>query len=254
MKQKIYLLLLLVAIASVSVFYACNEVNASKLDVVNNIPPMDVHDIAFRQMIVDSIQKLPIEKRADYMNEVAPHLTPKLVKNLRNRGFTCDITSITYMLGKGRADSVTSGDGKKYSGTYGYVEGKPAGELFAVVKGNSECFKDSLIVFVACLNGTFEIEGDNTQALGSYDPVFVIEKGNGINSYVDYQTSIWLADIFDIKLTQGPGGKVLTPEEAYALEQKVGSIPVTAKVSPGDIFNLGNMTYTHNGKVIHAKL
>ncbi|MEK7106299.1 MAG: hypothetical protein AAB895_02995, partial [Patescibacteria group bacterium] len=96
----------------------------------------------------------------------------------------------------------------------------------------------------------------DNQLIGTYDLTFTIGKGVGINRYVEYMNSIWLAEIFSLPLHEGQGwsGPIITPQRARELYNQLGETAVTVEVYEDDIFNLRDKTYTHNGKVTHAKL
>jgi hypothetical protein len=228
-------------------FVSCSNAKASNVDVVNGTQPVDVHDIQWKKQFIASLKPLSPVERKTRIDQVVPRLNTQLVENLRERGFGCEIKSITYVFGSGTAKEVASGDGNTYNGHFD-------DQLYAVIKGG-DCFKDSLMAFVQCFNGVFVIEGDNQETIGTYAPVFTIGKGWGINRYVEYLNSVWLAEVFGIPLHEGQGwdGKIITPARARELYNQLGETAVTVEVYEGDVFDLGNMTYTHFGKVLHAK-
>lgn len=209
-----------------------------QIDVVNGLTPMDVHDIQWRKDLITRLKSLtPAQRKAEIDKEV-PRLNSQLVAYLVSRGKTCPVKNITYGFGSGKADSVESARSPRQNGVF-------TDQLFAIVKGG-KCFGDSLIVFVQCFNGTFALAGDNLETIGTYVPEFTIAKGRGLNNYVDYQTSIWLAEKFNLKLYKSHSWddtKVISPADARALETKLDSIPVTVRVFAGDHFNLSDMTY-----------
>lgn len=249
-KLRLFSFLLITALSFLSInFSSCTGAKAANpVDVVNGTTPINTHDIEWRKDFIAKLKPLTPEQRKEEIDRVLPRLNGSLFGAIRAGGFDCEITSVTYMFGSGTADSVASGDGKKYNG---YFED----QLYAVAKG-PKCIKDSVTVFVQCFNGYVTLKGDESnQVVGTYLPAFTIQIGNGANRYVDYRTAIWLADIFDIPLHKGRSWKdpLITPKEAYTLFDKLGEVPVTMEVYPGDVFNLGDQTYTHNGVVKHAK-
>lgn len=230
-------LLLTAFVAMCMMFASCNK--SEKLDVVNGIVPVDVHDIQWRADFIKSLKPLTPAQRKAEIDKVVPRLNTQLVAMLRNHGKNCEITSITYVFGSGSARQVASGDGNTYDGEF-------SDQLYAVVKGGT-CFGDSLMAFVQCFNGVFIIEGENQEIIGTYEPEFTIAKGQGINRYVDYRTSIWLAEHFDLKLYHGKGWNKkneISAKEARELENTLYKTQVTVRVFPGDHFNLGTMEYT----------
>jgi hypothetical protein len=219
----------------------CASCNKEEKDVVNGIAPVDVHDIEWRTALIESLKPLSPTERKAKLDEVVPRLNTQLVQMLRRNGKDCEIKTITYVFGSGRARQVASGDGNLHNGYFN-------DQLYAVIKGGA-CFGDSLMAFVQCFNGVFIIEGENQEVIGTYQPVFTIAAGQGINTYVDYRTSIWLAETFKLTLYKGHGwnpSKIITPEQAYQLESRLAEVPVTVRVFAGDRFDLGAMTY--NGK------
>ncbi|HVY36002.1 MAG TPA: hypothetical protein VG982_01845 [Candidatus Paceibacterota bacterium] len=246
-KLSFFCLVLITALTMSFHFSSCSNADANKVDVVNGVQPFDVHDITWRKEFIASLKPLTPEQRRQRIDDVLPHLNASLVSTLRENGLDCEIKSITYMFGSGTAKGVSSGDGEKYDGTY-------EDQLYAVVKGG-KCFGDSVVAFVQCFNGVFSLKGKNNDVIGTYYPSFTIEKNKGINYYVDYQTAIWLAECFDIPLYKGQGwsGPSVTPKEAREMENNLDNVQVTVRVNEGDHFDLGNMTYTHNGAVTYAK-
>lgn len=194
---------------------------------------------AWRTQFVHQLQTAKNDsERQVLMEQNGVHLTTQLIAFLRSQGFPCSIDTIIYRYGSGTADSVSSGDGKKHTGTF-------SSQPYAIVKGDS-CFNDSLFVFILCFNGTFTIHSTNSVVIGSSSPKFVIEKGKGLTSYVDYETSIWIARHFHLPLYKGKfwdSTKVISPDEALRLIPYLRKTQVTVRVFTGDRFDLGNMTY-----------
>lgn len=233
-KRKIFAGVVLVIIIVLIIF----SVMKNKKDVVGGIQPMEESGIGWRTEIIDSLRKLPQDQRSEFIQKNVPQLNSQLIRFLRNSRYDCNVDSVTYLFGSGKAKGVQSGDGNTYDGYYDE-------QLYAVIKGET-CFKDSLVVFVQCLNGTFSLKGKTVQNLGSYKPRFTIEKGNGINAYVDYQTSIFLAEHFKLPVYIGRDPrfrKRISYQMAKDLEVHLDRKQVTVLVYPGDEFDLGTMSY-----------
>lgn len=239
MKKVFFFSFALITVLGFSFYFSsCSNAVASKIDVVNDIPPMDVHDAAWRKEFIAKLKPLSPEQRAKEIEQVAPRLNSQILAYLRIRGYKCDIEPITYVFGSGNADSVSSGNGTtNNSGIF-------TDQLYAVIKGGDCLKKDSLMMFVQCFNGVVSIVGD-TYVVGSYNTAFSVEKGKGYNHYVDYQTSIFIAEQFNIPLYSGKERKVITPQRARELEDSLEFIQVTPRAEPGDRVDLGNMTYVH---------
>jgi hypothetical protein len=241
--------LLITALAFISNFSACNNAEASKIDAVNDLTPVDVHNIEWRKKFIAELLPLTPAERKEKIDKVVPALNGQFIQNLRSAGYTCtDDITITYVFGSSDDAGAMDGKGKKHEKTF-FTD-----ELFAVAKGG-KCLGDSIMALVACFNGVFYVnwKGDY-QTIGVYEPIFTIEKGFGTNRYVEWKTAVWVAKVFGLPIHKGQGwnGPILSPEEAEKLEPKLGEVPVTVEVYEGDTFNLGNMTLTRNGKVIHA--
>lgn len=237
MKKSIPWILSVVVLLSIGlVLDACND--ASAINVVKGTKPVDTHDYEWRTNFVAGLKSLTPEQRRARIDSFLPHLNTALTDNLRRAKFMCAFTSITYRFGSGKADSVASGDGKKYSGYY-------EDELYAIVKG--PCIKDSITAFVACYNGTFYLKADQSdETIGTYGSVFTIEKNRGINYYTDYLTAIYLAEKHHLVLTEGRGSsiKIITPARARELYGKIDQVLVRVLVNEGDQFDLPNGTFT----------
>ncbi len=214
-------------------------ISCKKKDVVFDHPPMSSDP--WRNQLVSDLQNAPNdETRIKMLNQRSSYLTQQLIMYLRNHGYKCPIDTILYRYGSGKAIDVTAKDGK-HSGPF-----KP--QPYALIKGG-ECFRDSMYVFILCFNGTFSLTSSDASNIGGGSPRFRIAAGNGINSYVDYKTSIDLAEAFHIPIYKGKGwndANRITPAQARALENQLGQHQVTVRVFEGDEFDLGNMTY--NGR------
>lgn len=210
-------------------FFACSK------DVVTDHDPVSADD--WRTEIVTKLRSADNDvQRSAIMEQSGVRLTTQLIHFLKSSGYNCPIDTITYHYGSGKAMDVASGDGNTY-------DGKFKSQPYAVVKGGA-CFKGTLYVFILCFNGTFSLESDS-KIIGHGSQVFTIRSGKGINYYVDYRTSIWLAEEFNLPLYKGSGWNkknIITPEEALYLEDQLGMTKVTVRVFAGDTFDLRNMT------------
>lgn len=217
--------------------YSCTHASAASIDVVNGTQPVNPHDIEWRTDFIAKLKPMTPEERRLEIDKVLPRLNGSVMAALQGK-FNCKDVSITYMFGSGTADSVASGDGKKYSGYF-------KDQLYAVVK-SPHCITDSVTLFVQCFNGWVTLKADEgVQVIGSYKPVFTIQKGWGLNRYVDYLTSIWIAEKFNLTLHKGQGvdGEIITPAQAREYKDKLAQQAVTVEIHPGDVVDLGNMTY-----------
>ena len=224
-----FLLLCLCMVCS----FSCSD-ESSELDVVNGVEA--VASSHFQTELVNALRNATTdEERTEILQRNSSFITARLTRFLKYRGYECDIDSISYRYGSGKAQSVESGDGNRYSGVF-------KNQPYAVVYG--DCFGDQLYVFIRCFNGTFSIMGDNNRSLVQAQMEFTIQKGEGINHYTDFQTSIWLAERFNLPVYKGKGwSQQISYQEAYDLEPLIDSIRVKVKVNPGDRFNLSTLNY-----------
>lgn len=244
--KKVILCIAVVVITATSVcLYSCNS--ASAVDVVEGVVP--VQSDSWRTELVRRLQIAGNdEERVAILNSETNRLTNVLIAFLRSSNYDCRIDTIEYRYGSGKADSVAGGD--KRSDHHGVFTNQP----YAVVRGG-ECFRDSMYVFIRCFNGTFALDAPGAAAIGGGSPRFTVEYPMGINYYVDFPTTLFIADRFGIQLYEGKGwNKKATIERARHLYEtdSLKWIGIKAQVSPGDHFDLGNMTYTHAGQVRHA--
>ena len=106
-------------------------------------------------------------------------------------------------------------------------------------------------VLVRCLNGLFVVDGSELRLarIFSAEPVmrFTVDRRRGLTTYVDYATSINLAEHFNLPLYRGriqTTNHRITPTRARALADSTDIVQVTVRVFEGDRFDLGAMTYT----------
>lgn len=235
MKKLTVLLMLCVVVSGVLSLYSCS--NAKAVDVVEGVIP--VHTDAWRSQLVRSLQLAGTDQeRTEILNNATNRLTNQLIGFLRTSGYNCRIDTILYRYGSGKADAVAGGDKKNHTGVF-------KDQPYAVIKGDT-CFQDSMYVFIRCFNGTFSLSAPGATTIGTGPTEFTIDRLQGINRYVDYKTSIWLANRFDLVLYEGQGwaGKRISSERALQLEDSLAYKAVTVRVYPGDHFDLGTMTYT----------
>jgi hypothetical protein len=251
MKKKMLLFaMIFIAFGTTFYFTSCNSANAKKLDVARDITPA-VTPTREVVTLIDQIRQADPNQQAKILSQ-NEWLNQRLIMHaLQNKYITAkqaeNIDTVAYYYGSSDAQAKNK-NGKLF-------DGKIVDELvgFIYIKN----VKKPVRIIVYCTNGMFGPELENMKRVGTLPLIFDIEVGNGPNRYVEYSTSIWLADIFGLTLHQGRGwdGPQITPEQAYTLQDSLGKVPVTMRVYPGDRFNLGNMTYTrYDGKVFHAKL
>lgn len=149
-KRLPFIILALAAIGAIIFFAAsCSK---TELDAVRGIQPVSTNDLEWKRSFIDELKSMSPTERKEEVDKFAPRLNSQLVAFLQRSGYTCNIGSITYKFGSGDASEIKSGDGNTYDLPF-------ADQLYAVVKGGA-CFRDSLMIFVECFNGTFSIVGD----------------------------------------------------------------------------------------------
>lgn len=237
MKKLSFLILTIFSIWVIDL--ACT--NASAKDVVEDVIPVQTE--TWRTELVRSMQIAGNDhERVEILNRETVRLSNGIIRFLRSSGYKCPIDTITYHYGSGKAEGVTGGDSTSHKGKF-------TDQPYAVVKGG-ECFKDSLHVFILCYNETFSLTARRSVPLGTGSPqlVFTIEKGKGLDHYVDQETIFLIADAFNITLYEG---REWDPKNTISIERarhlyttgRIKEVQVTAQVFPGDIVDLGAMTY-----------
>jgi len=216
------------------------EAKASGKDVVRDVTPVWQLS-ADREEILTNLRNMPENERGTYLARTWPQLSNNIVVWLRHRSVlekNDQVTSVKYSFG-----SASSAKAEDFNGTI--HEGSFTGELVAYVfiKGKSE----PIMVAVQCLNGMFNVIGDFKEVYTEpYTGTFTIRPGEGLCNYVDYQTAIHIAEIFNLPIFMGKRDKPdmrITPEQAYELEDETDRIQVTVKVYTTDVFDLNAMTY-----------
>jgi hypothetical protein len=236
--KKIFLCALFVAASLFSVFFfSCN----SSKDVVTDIKPVETNE--WRSQLVRDLQNARTDDERRVImaqDDNEKHLTAMLIDFLRRKNYKCEIKSVTYHFGNGKANAVEDGNGERHDGVY-------TNQPYASIQGDT-CFKDGLNVFIECFNGTFSLIPNNNSAIGNGTLVFTIRAGEGTNHHItDYLSSISIAHRFGLKFYQGEGwDNEISYDSAVALAPRIMETRVSPRVFDGDVFDLGRDTY--NGK------
>ena len=200
------------------------------LDVVKGVTPVHVWDINTTALL-DSLKQIPDSRKMAFIEKNLPHLTPELCQYIESRFPKVVIDSIIYSFGSGKAKGTLDATGIRHEGVFN-------DELVAnVYLRPNNLTKSPVKVFVRCLNGTFEIEGD--RRLGPASSGFIIKRDEGLCHHLDFLTSVWLAEKFDLPLYRGNKMKDkfrITP--AQARNMNTDKHQVTVLVYTGDEFNL----------------
>ncbi len=226
-------------VAAGTVFMACNK-KTNKTDLVNGIDPMVAPDMDIIHLINDSLHHANGREEMKQIMDRNPWVAPRVVTFARKLGIVdanAKIDSVVFCWG--------SQDAQAQDKTGEWFKGKFTDQLVAFIFHDGKPAPAG--VLVTCTNGVM-VPLSDLDRIGTQSLEFTIEKGEGINSYVDFQTSIMLAERFNLSLYKGPsipGGKIISPDEARKLEPSLSKVKVTVLVYPGDHFNLGTMTYTH---------
>ncbi len=227
----------LLIIVSIGLFFAsCSKDTDLSKDITPRISPNnDMKEVLERISTASSDEeRLQILSNNEW-------LTSRLVVFARQLSQIPDkavIDSVVYYFGSTEAQAEDN--------TKKIFNGKIMDETVGFIYFNGS--KEPVGIIVYCQNGTFgAFEGDGLRRLGQTTLEFTIAKGKGINHYVDYQTSISLAQRFDLLLYKGK--KLVTNstvgyDEARLLEPDLDNTQVTVLVYEGDHFNLRDMTYT----------
>lgn len=206
--------------------FGCRNQKPRETDVVNGITPVQHWDNSTYDLL-DSLKRIPDNAKLQFIKKNLPYLTPALCRYIEERFKNHSIDSIVYSFGTGKAKGVLDSAGIRHNGVF-------SNELIAYV-----WLKPTKLVkvFVRCLNGTFEIEGD--KRLGAISNEFVIQPGEGLCHHLDFATSIWLAKKFNLPLFKGKVFKAkyrITPNQAKQISTSRKQISVL--VYAGDRFRL----------------
>jgi hypothetical protein len=217
---------------------ACSKDDANLIDSQVVEPTIEV-----RGLITNLQQATSDEARAEILNQ-SQWLTRRLVSYARELHQIPDastIDSVVYYYGSAKAQA----ENKNRE----LFKGKITDQLVGFIYYNDKGKQGIKGIIVYCQNGTFgtmENLQDQLSRVTTGSLEFIIEKGQGINRYVDYQTAINLAEHFNIDLYYGKIQKPkykIDPTRARALEDNLAETQVTARVYTGDYFNLSTMQY-----------
>lgn len=228
------------AIAVFAILVAAFSISActKKTDLVNGIDPMMAPDNDVIHLINDQLHNAKSKEDMKKILDANPWVAPRIVTFARNLKILKDdakVDSVVFCWGSANAQAQDK--------TGKWFKGKFTDQLVAFI------FHDGLPkptgVIVTCTNGVITSLEDLNR-IGTQSLEFTIEKGFGINKYVDFETSILLAERFNLALYKGPSiseGTKITPDEARKLKLSLSTVKVTVLVYPGDRFDLGKMTY-----------
>lgn len=230
--------------------------------------------LAFFAMLTLSLVFVSCSKgeETDLVNDISMRVNPsdgliKLNNQLQDAGSPAEMAEIIgdnqWLTGRvvsyareleiikqnAKVDSVVfyygSAEAQAQDKTGKYFDGKVTDQLVAFIFHDG-IKNDPAGVIVLCTNGMLADLNDFTR-ITSGDIEFTIEDRQGINTYVDYETAINLAERFDLDLYRGKNmskKNKITPATARSLQSSIDRIQVTVKVYAGDHFDLGSMTYT----------
>ncbi len=219
------------------VFASCSK--GEELDLVNDIsmrvnPSEDL--IQLNNQLQDASS--PAEM-ADIISD-NQWLTGRVVSYARELDIikqNAKVDSVVFYYGSAQAQAQDK--------TGKYFDGKITDQLVAFIFHDG-IKNDPAGIIVLCTNGMLADLNDFTRVT-SGDIEFTIEDRQGINTYVDYETAISLAEHFNLELYRGRSmieKNKITPAVARSLQSSVDRVQVTVKVYAGDHFDLGSMTYT----------
>ena len=164
---------LFVAVTMAFLFFSCSSKKKEK-DAMD-LTPMhrwDVHS----QAMIDTLHRIPDSLKLAFIQKNAPNVIPNVLNIIERRlEHSIHVDSIVFSYGTGHAKGVQDSSGARWDVAYkdqlvARVWTKPATKL-----GNP------IIVFVRCLNGVIELEGD--QRIGTGALGFTIQKGEGLANH-----------------------------------------------------------------------
>lgn len=223
----------------------------SGVNVATGVPAVsgEHHDAA--EEIIAALKALPEGERAGYMSTRYPELGTSIIGQMRDRGKIRPdqrVESVTYRFGS--MDDVVAEQAGGTRATGHFVD-----QLIAVVKIAGVAEPQAVIVL--CSNGLLGFAEDDLAAMpgvgqqSAQQMVITFRPGEGLTTYVSYQTSIDIATRNNLPITKivpGRAAQTITPAEARGLEGQTNRIRVVVAVNPGDRLNLADMTYTAAGR------
>jgi len=241
--------LLIAVIVGLTLNIACS--GNQGVNLVDDIPARwdNLHQSEATKTM-NTLKQMKVEGKSQaemqaYLTEAWPTLANDIVAQLRmnNRLPGNDAVRVLFNFGSAKNVEADDANGVRHVGWF-------EDELVATVYPRSG--GEPIDVIVRCLNGLFVIAGENLTLDGpgwSATPTmrFKIAQGKGLTTYVDYATSIDLAERFNLTLSARPMGgreETISPAEARRLYNQTDRVLVTVTVYPGDEFNLVDMTYT----------
>jgi hypothetical protein len=232
MRKRTIIFLILGALVASFCIVACHHKKSKKkeIDVVKDITPRHIWD-PHTMGLLDSIKHVPDKDKLAYINKHLPNLTPTICRQIEERFGKLVIDSIIYSFGSGKAKGAEDSSGHRFDGVY---KDQLVAKIWTKPKTK---VGNPIIVLVVCLNGVIEIAGDNR--IGPASSEFVIQKNEGICPHVDFATSVWLAEKFNLPLYRGKihrGGKRITPNQARRINTQHNQVSVL--VYTGDRFIL----------------
>lgn len=226
--------LILVAVMAASVLFSCTSPKEKKeKNVVTDLTPVHRWDRNTLDML-DSLKTVPDAEKARFINRRAPHLVPTMIAQIEQKTGKFHLDSLIWHFGSGKAKGVLDSAGTRSDGVY---EDELTAKIWTTPVTK---FGQPIKVFVRCLNGMIEIEGD--VRIGAAPLEFTIQKTEGLCSHLDYNTSIWLSDRFDLPLFKGNKFRKvdrITATQAKQLKNKLYKGQISVLVFEGDKFVLG---------------
>lgn len=239
MKKNFLFWLAVILISAEITHVSCSNAKGSGLDVARGITPMVTPSPEVVSFIDEFRQTDPSQQAA--LLSKNSWLNQRLIMYARENKYIpagAVIDSVAYHYGSSKAQAADK-TGKIFKG---HITDELVG--FVYIKGAKN---NPTGIIVYCTNGTFGPLSENLRRVGTLSGIFTIKKGQGITPYVDYQTSIMLAEYFSLPLYRGKiqtEENRITPTVAKNMESNTDRVQVTVRVYEGDVFNLNNMTYT----------
>lgn len=224
-------------IVALAILFLASSCSKNDVDLAKGIDPRITPDNTLIQTLADISSAPDDQARMEIISET-PSLNSKIITYAKELGQireNAHIDSLVYYFGSAEAQAEDK-SGKIF-------DGKIIDETVAFIYHDGS--KEPFAVIVYCQNGMFGPMNE-LRRLGRANLAFVIGKGEGLNRYVDYQTSIMLAEYFNIPIYRGRQmnqSNLISGDEALSLESSLDQLQVTVKVYQGDQFDIGKMTY-----------
>ena len=232
--KKIFMLL----VAAILVFSSCEKKKDIEPNIVSDYAPVS-HWSDDTPRFLDSLKDMNPAERLEAINRRAPQLVPHLIaeaKAAAKHNFVTD--SVVFSYGSGKATGVLDSTGTRHDGVF---EDELIARIYTTPKTD---LGQPIIVFVRCLNGLCEIQGD--KRVVKAETGFYIREGEGIAHHAP-ELSEWASICSDLEIPviENGSGKIVTVDHYL---HYLGHYQ--ALVWPGDYVDMVNKVLIDGNKKV----